>query len=217
MSGSFGVAGMFVLAFAVGLTGALVPGPTLVATVGAAVRRGWSAGALVTSGHMMVEALICLAVIAGAGAVTGSWTELIAIAGGGALIIFGGLTVHQSRHATLSLEGEGWGGNAAAAGVITSAANPYFWIWWLSVGSALLLAGLREGLVVAIAFVAGHWSADLGWYTLVAGGIDRGRRIITPAWYRRILRACGIFLIGFGVWFLLSAGEMLVQRGMVIW
>lgn len=211
MSGSFGVAGMFVLAFAVGLTGALVPGPTLVATVGAAVRRGWSAGPLVISGHMLVEALICLAVIAGASAVARNWTGLIAVAGGSALIIFGGLTVHQSRHTTLSLEGEEWGGNAAAAGVITSAANPYFWIWWLSVGSALLLTGLQEGLVVAIAFVAGHWSADLGWYTLISGGIDRGRRIVTPALYRRILLACGIFLIGFGIWFLVSAGEILVQ------
>ncbi|MHC1625768.1 MAG: LysE family transporter [Methanoculleaceae archaeon] len=213
MAGITGIVAIFTIAFIVGLTGTLVPGPTLVATVGMAVRRGWRAGPLVTLGHIIVEAVICMAIVAGACTIDPSWTRTIAIAGGCVLIVSGGLTLRQTRSLSINLEVGGSGGNAVAAGVITSVANPYFWIWWLSVGSAFLITGLQDGIFVAVAFMAGHWSADLGWYTIISAGIDRGRMIISVEWYRRILFACGIFLIGFGIWFLVTGAVLPLSAG----
>ena len=96
-------------------------------------------------------------------------------------------------------------GNPYLAGMITSGANPYFWIWWLSIGSALVLSGLQTGLIMAAIFMIGHWGADFGWYILVSTSLDRGRSILSEKNYRRILGICGVFLVCFGFYYLISA------------
>ncbi|HUM81533.1 MAG TPA: LysE family transporter, partial [Methanothrix sp.] len=73
------------------------------------------------------------------------------------------------------------------------------------VGSAFLLTGLNSGLIMAAAFIVGHWGADFGWYTLVSGSLDRGRSVLSQASYRGILGICGLFLICFGIYFLSQA------------
>ncbi|HII99550.1 MAG TPA: LysE family transporter [Methanoregula sp.] len=97
--------------------------------------------------------------------------------------------------------------NASLAGFLTSAANPYFWIWWLSVGSALLISSLEGGLILAVAFMAGHWGADTAWFTFVSTGVAQGKTILSDTTYHRIMMACGIFLIFFGLYYL--AGPLL--------
>ena len=87
--------------------------------------------------------------------------------------------------------------NPYMAGLVTSAANPYFWIWWLSIGSAMVIAGLQGGLVLVGALMIGHWSADTVWLTLVSTGVSKGRTIVSDSTYQKILALCGIFLILF--------------------
>jgi len=196
---------MLAMAFAIGLTGALAPGPTLVATVNSSLKEGWTAGPKVAAGHALVEILIFLLIVGGLAAAMQQYSQTIAQVGGLALIIFGFMTVLGSRKATLAVPEGQITGNAYLAGIITSAANPYFWIWWLSVGSALVLSGLSSGLLMAALFMIGHWGADFGWYTLVSSSLDRGRSILSEKSYRRILGICGGFLVCFGAYFLSAA------------
>jgi threonine/homoserine/homoserine lactone efflux protein len=193
---------MLAMAFAVGLTGALAPGPTLVATVNSSLKDGWTAGPKVATGHALVETLIFLLIIGGLADAVQQYSRIISVTGGLALIAFGIMTITGSRSATLSAPKGSMAGNAYLAGIITSAANPYFWIWWLSVGSALVLFGLATGLFMAAIFMIGHWGADYGWLTLVSSSLDRGRSIISEKNYRRILGICGGFLVCFGIYFL---------------
>ena len=51
---------MVAMAFTLGLTGALAPGPTLVATVNSSLKSGWTAGPKIAVGHALVEVLIFL-------------------------------------------------------------------------------------------------------------------------------------------------------------
>ena len=198
----FEVLQMFFMAFAIGLTGALAPGPTLVATVNTSLKDGWTAGPKVAAGHALVEVLIFLSIIAGMAAVMQQYSRAISIVGGLALIVFGIMTARGIKSATLVAPHSQMIGNAYLAGIITSAANPYFWIWWLSIGSALVLSGLHSGVIMAAIFLIGHWLADFGWYTLVSISLDRGRSILSEKSYRLILVICGVFLICFGIYFL---------------
>ncbi|MFZ2472926.1 MAG: LysE family transporter [Methanothrix sp.] len=193
---------MLAIAFTIGLTGALAPGPTLVATVNSSLKEGWKAGPKVIAGHALVETLIFLLIIGGLADAMKEYSRAIALAGGLALIIFGLMTVNGSRSATLAAPQGQVIGNAYMAGIVTSAANPYFWIWWLSIGSALVLSGLSSGVIMAAVFLIGHWGADFGWYTLVSSSLDRGRGILSEKSYRRILGICGGFLVCFGIYFL---------------
>jgi len=194
-----------VLGFIIGLTGALAPGPTLVATINASLAGNWTAGLKVSLGHIIIETAIFFLIILGLAGYATPYTTAIAVIGGIALIVFGILTVSGSRNASLSAAPEKTAASPYMAGLLTSAANPYFWIWWLSIGSALVLSGLHSGVVMAALFMIGHWGADFGWYTLVSGSLDRGRSILSEGSYRKILGICGIFLICFGIYFLWKA------------
>jgi len=193
---------IFLLGLVIGFTGALAPGPTLVATINASIAGDWKIGPKVTAGHMIAEGVIFLLIVLGLASLALPYTAAIAAIGGTALIVFGALTITGSRGASLNGPVVGTVGNPYLAGLVTSAANPYFWIWWLTVGSAMVIAGLTGGIVLAAVFMAGHWCADLGWYTFVSAGISRGRTILSDTSYRRIMAVCGIFLILFGAYYL---------------
>ena len=142
------------------------------------------------------------------------YTTAIAVIGGIALIIFGILTIVGSRTASLSTAPAQAAANPYMAGLVTSAANPYFWIWWLSVGSALLISSLAGGLLLAVVFMIGHWGADVSWYVFVSTGVSKGKTILSDTTYHRIMAACGVFLVIFGLYYL--AGPFLpapVNRG----
>jgi threonine/homoserine/homoserine lactone efflux protein len=192
----------FLLGLVVGLTGALAPGPTLVATINGSIAGNWKIGPKVTLGHMIAESVIFILIVLGLATLALPYTTTFALTGGIALIVFGALTIMGSRGATLSGPVTGTVGNPYLAGLVTSAANPYFWIWWLTIGSAMVIAGLAGGIVLAAVFMVGHWCADLGWFTLVSTGVSRGKTILSDISYRRIMGVCGVFLILFGAYYL---------------
>jgi len=191
-----------VLGFLIGLTGALAPGPTLVATINASLAGNWTAGLKVTLGHIVIETAIFFLIILGLASVASPYTTVIAVIGGIALVIFGIMTISGSRSASLIMAPEKVASSPYMAGLLTSAANPYFWIWWLSVGSALLISSLEGGLILAVIFMIGHWGADASWYVFVSTGVAKGRTILSDTAYHRIIAACGIFLVIFGLWYL---------------
>jgi threonine/homoserine/homoserine lactone efflux protein len=193
---------MVFLGFVIGLTGALAPGPTLVATINASINGDWMTGLKVSLGHAIVELFIVILILLGLATIALPYTSVIAGVGGIALIVFGALTIMGSRQATMSASPNQPVSNPYMAGLVTSAANPYFWIWWLSVGSAMVIAGLEGGLVLAGAFMIGHWTADTVWYTLVSSGVSQGRTFLSDTAYRNIMIFCGIFLILFGIYYL---------------
>jgi threonine/homoserine/homoserine lactone efflux protein len=194
-----------ILAFTIGLTGALAPGPTLVATINSSLQRGWKMGPKVAMGHALAEVVVFLLIVVGLASVAEEHTGVVAAIGGAALVLFGLLTLKGSRTATMEISSGGASSNPYLAGALTSVANPYFWVWWLSIGSALVLAELREGLLLATIFMIGHWGADFGWYTFVSTSLHQGRTFLSEANYRRTLALCGGFLVLFGVSYLAGA------------
>jgi len=198
----FSLPEFFVLSFLIGLTGALVPGPTLIATINESLKSGWTAGPRVTSGHIAIESAIAIAIIFGMSAMLSEYTGAIAVLGGAVLVIFGIMNLLSARSIKINKSEARIETGPFLAGIITSATNPYFWIWWLTTGAGFLLAGLEGGIIFAAAFMAGHWLSDLGWFTFVSAGISKGKNIMPERIYRGIIAGCGIFLIGFGLWFI---------------
>jgi threonine/homoserine/homoserine lactone efflux protein len=196
---------VFTLAFALGLTGALAPGPTLVATVNASLSGGWITGPKVILGHIIAESVIFFLIVFGLAAVALPYTRTITVIGGIALIAFGALTLNGCQGATMQHTQGTIVTNPYLAGLVTSVSNPYFWLWWLSIGSAMVIAGLSGGIFLAALFMAGHWSADLAWYTLVSFTVSRGTVFLTDRSYRVIMAICGIFLVLFGAYYLSAA------------
>lgn len=198
------------LGFTIGLTGALVPGPMLFATIELSLKKGWLAGPEVVLGHMLVELVLSILILFGFASFVGSDAiSAISVAGGLALAVFGLLTIKDAKAAASSgispkMSDLKLTSNPIAMGLITSVSNPYFWIWWLTAGSALVLRERELGLLISLAYILGHWTADLSWFTAVSGSFSRGKTLFSQKTHRFILYMCGIFLIIFGFYFMLN-------------
>lgn len=209
----FALAGIAGTSFTLALSGALMPGPLLTITVAEAARRGTRAGPLLITGHALLELVLVLLVIEG----LGSWLRkppvigAIALAGGFLLLLMGITMIRQAPGLSLpsaspaAAERRFKTGNPILLGIIGSLSNPYWIIWWVTIGLGYLTTAGRFGRAGIIAFFLGHIAADFGWYILVAYGVSRGRRIASDRGYRILIRACGLFLLGFGGWFLHAA------------
>jgi threonine/homoserine/homoserine lactone efflux protein len=199
------------LGFSVGLTGALVPGPMLFATIEISLKKGWLAGPQVVFGHMLVEAVIYVLVLLGAASLVDSgMISLIFLIGGLSLLVFGLLTLKEARATASSSQvsqdssGLKLVSNPTLIGLVTSVSNPYFWVWWLTAGGALVLKEYELGIIISIAYMLGHWTADLGWFTAVSGSFGRGNTLLSQIMHRYILYTCGIFLVIFGLYFMFN-------------
>ncbi|HWQ66093.1 MAG TPA: LysE family transporter [Methanospirillum sp.] len=202
------------LGFVIGLTGALAPGPTLIATITTTIRNGWMSGPRVTGGHIMAEIFVVILIALGIPFLPAGGAALISGIGGIALIIFGVLTIQAAKTATIAAESDSYQGSSPViAGLVTSLSNPYFWIWWFSVGSALLVTSYTSGVAGLLVFIAGHWIADLSWFTLVSVSVHKSRVLLGDREYRMILVGCGTILLIFGLWFILSGLHVFPTSG----
>ena len=197
---------MLLVGFAVGLTGALMPGPMLFATIDSSLKKGWIAGPEVVFGHAILELFIAILIVFGLTSFIGSEAIVfISVVGGFVLIVFGVMTIRGASDASDALHSDGAiVSNPIAAGFLTSASNPYFWIWWLAAGSALVMRGLEIGLLAVAFFVIGHWIADIGWYSVVSTSFSRGKSLMSSKTYERVLVSCGLFLMAFGACFVIG-------------
>ncbi len=195
---------MLTIGFAVGLSGALVPGPMLFTTIDSSMRTGWTSGPKVVLGHALLELVICILIVFGMNSFVGEKEiSAISLIGGVILILFGMITIRDARTAATSIgsETDHISANPVVAGIITSVSNPYFWIWWLAAGSALVLKGLEISLLAAALFVFGHWMADLSWFSIISASFSKGKELMSSRTYEIVLLSCGMFLILFGSWF----------------
>jgi threonine/homoserine/homoserine lactone efflux protein len=198
------LAGVPVTSFIVALSGALMPGPLLTLTVGEAARRGFWAGPLIILGHALLELALVLLLLAGVGV----WLHrpvvlgLVGVVGAGMLGWMGLGLLKAARHSHLEFDPQGDSGlNPVLAGVLMSAANPYWLIWWLTIGLGYVLFSMKYGWLGVALFFIGHILADFAWYTLVSGAVAQGRHFLSDRLYRGFLAGCGVFLFAFGGYF----------------
>jgi threonine/homoserine/homoserine lactone efflux protein len=194
--------------FGVGLSGALVPGPMLTVTISDSVKKGFKAGPMVVLGHIMTETAMMILILAGLGWIIGSPTAalIIGIVGGLVLVLMGyNISKSKNSISNISYEDKPQKYGSVLGGVLTSVSNPFFFIWWATIGCAFMYKGLElAGIVGLLGFAIGHWSADISWYSMISFFSSKGSKIMSERTYKIIMIICGIFLVLLGVYFILS-------------
>jgi len=95
------------------------------------------------------------------------------------------------------------------AGALVSLSNPYWVLWWASIGAAYMSESLEEGAAGVTSFFTAHVLSDYAWLSLVAFVLATGRRLMSRGLYRGILVACGVFLLALGVRFVYTGIDFL--------
>jgi len=192
----------------------MMPGPLLTVTIGEAARRGFAAGPLLVVGHGILEGVLVVALAMGLGSflAAGPVAKTIAVIGGVFLIYMGWGIVRDAWHGRVELRvdparGEAPGETGSSppkymhpvlAGILVSLSNPYWTLWWATVGLGYIVLSLKHGVPGLVSFFSGHILSDLVWYSLVAAAVSKGRQWVKPPVYRGILAVCGLFLIFLG-------------------
>ena len=198
--------GILALSFVTALSGALMPGPMLTVTLTEGTRAGHRAGLLIILGHALLEFGLVVLLLLGAKEFLqdARVSAGIGVIGG---FVLGWMALGMLRSLPkLTLEtgptGAPAGGRLVWKGALVSAANPYWSLWWATIGLSMLLVATELGWMGAVVFFIGHISADLLWYVLVAESVWKGRRLMSDRIYRGMIGACAIFLLVLGAGFI---------------
>jgi threonine/homoserine/homoserine lactone efflux protein len=213
------LAALFAMAFVTGLSGALMPGPVLALVIGAAARYGTLAGIVAILGHAAVELPVVLMLMFGIGAFVQRPKVLAAIGfiGGLALLLMG-LDMLRSAAAVASANIEGGTAPLGLLGVFlggagASLANPYFAIWWATVGAGQIATVGSRSPAAWVTFYTGHVSSDFLWYALVAWAIGRGRNLLGVTGHQTLIVVCGVALLALGCYFIYAGARRMKSAG----
>jgi threonine/homoserine/homoserine lactone efflux protein len=204
------ITALFITAFLVGLSGAMMPGPLLTVTIAESARRGFKAGPFIVLGHAILELALIIALLAGLSLYLQKpvVTMVISVVGGAFLLFMGFNMIKDVLQGRVSLEsnenntGKGINMHPIMAGILVSVSNPFWSVWWATIGLTYLTLALKSGAMGITSFFSGHIMADLLWYSLIAAAIAGGRHFLKQQVYQAIIMLCGLFLIGLGGYFI---------------
>ena len=117
---------------------------------------------------------------------------------------------------TLEIKAETTSGktiNLYLAGILMSLANPYWIIWWATIGLGYVLVSKELGLAGIIFFFVGHILGDLVWYSAISIAVGKGRKFFSNKFYRILVGVCAAFLAMFAVWLIWDGIMKLIKIG----
>lgn len=208
---------IYITALTIGFSGAMMPGSLLTYTLKQSLATGKRAGFIIVAGHALLELLLLILIFLGFDAVLRSDYAQMAIGFiGGALLLYMGFdmirgsirnTVHVRTDSCSSrAEKSGKPGSLLLSGVLLSASNPYFLIWWAIVGLGLLMEAYKAfGIAGVCIFYIGHTSADFIWYGSISVLVGTTRKFVREKPYRVMIAILGGVLLFFGGRFMFGA------------
>jgi len=198
-------------AVAISLSGVMAPGPLTAAAL-ANGTRSRHAGALVALGHAAVEFPLMFLIVGGMGSLFESENAKIGIGlAGGAFLLFMGVQMLRSAQQRADVDGRYGKTGPFWAGVILSAGNPYFLLWWATIGLALVTKALGFGKLTFGLFAIVHWLCDLIWLEALSLASFKGSKLLGERSQRIVLTICALALLLFGAMFIHHAGRHLVK------
>ncbi len=188
-------------AMAISLSGVMAPGPMTAAAVGKGSDSP-RAGALLAIGHGIVEFPLMVAILYGFGV----WLKQDGVKAGIALV--GGIFLlvmaigmlrgikNTGVRSTTTLR------SPVIAGIGLSVGNPYFLIWWATVGATLVTRSFGLGVLGFALFAVLHWACDFVWLQLLSALSFKGGRFFGRAFQKGVFAVCGVLLLFFAGKFL---------------
>ncbi len=204
---------IFFTSLVVAFSGAMMPGPLLTVTISEATRRGTWAGFYLISGHAVLELILLVGLMFGLAPLFNNemFFTIVAFAGGlimlwmawGMFKSLPTLTVNSN----LTAEKEN---NLILSGALMSLANPYWIIWWATIGIGYIITAQKFWWTGVIIFYFGHILGDMIWYCAISFAVGKGKQLFTDKIYRILIGVCGLFLVGFSFYLVFSGLQKII-------
>jgi len=205
---------IFSTSFVIAFSGAMMPGPFMTMTISESARSGPWVGPKMIVGHALLEIVLLFALFFGLAPLLKKDVLFIVIAiiGGGIMIwmaqnMFRSLPKLEIKSTTTSENRT----NLYLAGILMSLANPYWIIWWATIGLGYVLHSQKLGIAGITFFFIGHILGDLVWYSAISVAIGKGRKFFSDKVYKILVGTCAGFLAIFAVWLIYDGIIKLIE------
>jgi threonine/homoserine/homoserine lactone efflux protein len=193
----------------ISLSGVMMPGPMFAMTVAKSYRSPW-AGAKVAIGHAIIEVPLILIIYFGFARFFSNDTfQLVLSLLGGGMLIWMGIGMFRARKEVVD-SGKDLRYGAITSGIIMSAINPFFLLWWATVGSMLVMKFVEFGTIGIPVFIFTHWVCDLVWLSIVSLVIYRTKTLWGKSFQTGVFIVCSLLLLGFGGWYIVSGVQGII-------
>lgn len=181
-----------------GLSAGLSPGPMLALVLAQALRHGSREGCKVALTPLVTDPPIILVTLL----LASKLTELSLLLGivsvaGGAFVLF--LAWESLRPARQEAVAPAEQPGSCFKGIVTNLLNPHPWVFWLTVGAAMLAKAMTQGWRVAAAFLVGFYLLLVGSKVGVALLAGRSRHLLAGRPYRVTMRILATLLALFAL------------------
>ncbi len=188
----------------ISVSGVIVPGPLFAANIAYGLKQGVRAGIKIAVGHTIVE--LPLVILLGIGAFSfetlPEFRTVISVVGAITLFGFAGLQIRAIFKSNEIMDGNSTRG-PLLAGIAFSALNPFFIIWWLTIGLKLIsdamLIWAFGGVLIMFAL---HIWMDFAWLGAISFLASKSKNILSSRNYKMTLIGLSVLLIYFGITFL---------------
>ncbi len=181
-----------------GLSAGFSPGPLLALVIAQTLRYGTGEGIKVSIAPLITDApIIALSVFivsrfSGMNAVLGA----ISLAGG-LFVLYLGWETLRAQHPSTGTANDRAG--SIGRGVAVNALSPHPYIFWITVGSPVIIRSYRESPALAIIFVVSFLVCLIGSKIVIAVLVGRTKKILAGKVYRFIMGALGVALFIFAL------------------
>lgn len=192
----------------ISLSGVMAPGPITAVTVSKGTKSP-HAGAIIALGHGIVEIPLMILILYGFGDIL-KISYIKAIIG-----LLGGLFLLKMSLGLLKgvkqvkVDSSNGPRSPLMAGIILSLANPYFLIWWATIGSILIFRSITFGLLGFAIFMVLHWSCDFFWCYFLSALSFKGGQFFGKRLQQVLFLICGVFLLFFSSKFIYDAAKII--------
>jgi len=196
----------------ISLSGVMAPGPVTATTIVMGSRNRW-AGELIAVGHGIVEFPLMVLIVVGMNRILESPTVRIVIGlGGGVFLLIMAVQILRSLRNLPAQQARTVKGAPVMAGIVLTAGNPYFLVWWATIGLGLATRAGELGIWAFALFAAVHWLCDFVWLGALSWASFKGSALLGRRSLRVALIICAAALVVFGAIFMYGAGSMLIKR-----
>ena len=192
------------LVVVISASGVMSPGPLFAANVMYGLREGKISGIKMAMGHTIVEFPLILLLGVGFFSIE-SIPEIrtaITILGAAGLFVFAILQIRSVTKQKFNLETRS-GQGPFVAGILLSALNPFFIIWWLTIGLVLISESIQNfGIIGIVILFLFHIWMDYAWLFTIAAFSSKAKNYLSKRNFKIIIVGLSIVLIYFGIDFL---------------
>ncbi len=195
-----------IIVIAISASGVMAPGPLFAANISYGLREGTRSGIKMAIGHTIVE--FPLIILLGIGVFSlesfPEFRTIVSVAGAITLFVFAFIqiknVIRNNRDSTSTPKHR-----PLITGIVLSALNPFFIIWWLTIGFKLIsdavLIWAFSGMLIVFFL---HIWMDFAWLGGISFLASKSSRILSNRNYKVIMIGLSLLLVYFGITFLID-------------